>query len=1135
MPPTPAAPRTAAPTPSRPTTRAPAPAPLPPSAPSPAARAPISATPPLLLRLPRPRMATPPTNDTTSSTSAATSTTTTARPRPTSLPPRVPPSAHQDDEDDGPPPPLRLRQPGPPALGLGTSFRLTPPTQYVKHAHGHRASPPRSPQRSPNASYTALDTALQAAAASNFQASGKLTVPQLVPFPRARSPSSPRSPSTRSAPPAPARTASTPVILLSNGKPLKSSLKSSSSAPHSLHHHHLRARSAPSTPSLMSPTAASSASSPTTPGRGGGEPVGRARRRGDVAGDTEGGALPRAGQSGGPARPASVSFPLEEETETETETDRDTGGVRWSGWAGSGSSSGSGGSGSRRVDHGHGYPFPKVAVGAPSPLAPPRRPTQQQRQQGRRGRGAGAGGGGEHGRVGGGAVGWGWPWGALPRCASRAAPSRVVSSSSMLALLPSCLPSCLPLLLGALDLDLVPACPSWGLDLDSGSGAGEGKIRLVLAMDNGQGAGSGAGSSGLEADVSATPPPPPPPLHLHLHPHTTPTTPTTQQQHLPTNDLHLTGTLLARNAAFEKHVYVRFTLDGWCTTSEVGGRYVGSVGCLPAADANSSLDTRDGGSGEQGREEPGPGWDRFAFSVRLTDYAGAGASANTPGNGNGNGGAGVGKGLAGRELVLVARFFAPWVRSGGVGPYVWCDSLTSTATPGTQAGTDVSPSGRAWVGTGGGGAGEWWDNNGGRDYRVGFRVVEEEVTAAMAATTTTAATAAATTAAAMAGTTIPQTPTPTNDIPFPTSSDGVAPSLSIDTTVGPPPSYLNGHPDSSPSRAPAAAAASSANANGTTNTTTNTTTTNTNTTTNPIPPPPPPRTAHAQALAAKLARLSLRNYAAPSVARTVSFPSGPGLQVLAWENTKEKEGSKEKEEKEKEGSKEKEKEGKQAPGTQSAGGVGLYWPHTWSKRATDSDDDSTEDEDEDGDAQSSIASLASFVRDPRTLLRARDDEGEGEETPPTSPLGARGALPDVDVLGASKDEHDEGSKEDSLIPRGLREAEEPASPTRVPLPASPPASGSGSPAMNSPVIPGSPSPTTSGAASPLSPSAADASSSVYKAFVRQWCFAGAGTGWEWGGECEGGGVSWGTKTTIYGRHATNETTLKTKMKLKNEK
>ncbi|KAJ7022635.1 hypothetical protein C8F04DRAFT_1310600 [Mycena alexandri] len=248
-----------------------------------------------------------------------------------------PPTASPFSHSTSPSPPLfrtrsrsRTRTPPPrarPLLYLGRRRPARRPRRLW--------SPPRSPQRSPNASYTALDTALQAASNSNSNSSpGKLTVPQLVPFPRARSPSSPRSPQPAQRPPGPARTASTPVILLSNGKPLKSSLKSSSSAPHSLHHHHLRARSAPSTPSLTSPVAGSSASSPTTPGRE------AAANPWDVLdGESEGAmspGTPKAVHFPAPdsledvrvfrrsARPASVSFPLEEETETETETDRDS-------------------------------------------------------------------------------------------------------------------------------------------------------------------------------------------------------------------------------------------------------------------------------------------------------------------------------------------------------------------------------------------------------------------------------------------------------------------------------------------------------------------------------------------------------------------------------------------------------------------------------------------------------------------------------------------------------------------------------------------------------------------------------------------------------------------------------------------
>ncbi|KAJ7485772.1 hypothetical protein FB451DRAFT_1554597 [Mycena latifolia] len=160
----------------------------------------------------------------------------------------------------------------------------------------------------------------------------------------------------------------------------------------------------------------------------------------------------------------------------------------------------------------------------------------------------------------------------------------------------------------------------------------------------------------------------------------------------------LRGTLLARNAAFEKHLSVRFTFDGWCTTSEVGARWVESAARSPASNSNP------GGAGADA-EEPGPGWDRFAFSICLADYGVRGDAA----------GAGGGRGPDERELVLAARFCTPWVCAGAAAPYVWCDAL---------AGTGRSASGRAWVGTGHGGAagpGEWWDNNGAHDHRARVR------------------------------------------------------------------------------------------------------------------------------------------------------------------------------------------------------------------------------------------------------------------------------------------------------------------------------------------------------------------------------------------------------------------------------
>ncbi|KAF7359156.1 CBM21 domain-containing protein [Mycena sanguinolenta] len=251
------------------------------------------------------------------------------------------------------------------------------------------------------------------------------------------------------------------------------------------------------------------------------------------------------------------------------------------------------------------------------------------------------------------------------------------------------------------------------------------------------------------------------------------------------SELTLYGTLLVRNAAFEKHVFVRFTLDGWADDER------------------------------EGEEEPGPEWDRFAFSIRLTEHARS--TRRT------------------LELVLAARFYAPCVRAGTVGPYVWCDSLHP---PHPHA--HVSPSGRAWVGAGAGGPGEWWDNNGGSDYRVGLRclpVMESGVSVSVPATTQV-----------------------TNIIPFP--------SMTPAPTCAPPPS--NPTPPPPPAPVPPSALSSAP----------------LSTYQQPSPRPKlfplTPRTPHARALTAKLGKLSLRNwdYAAPRRTRVpaVSAPV-PGHSI----------------------------------------------------------------------------------------------------------------------------------------------------------------------------------------------------------------------------------------------------------------
>ncbi|KIK35933.1 carbohydrate-binding module family 21 protein [Suillus luteus UH-Slu-Lm8-n1] len=127
---------------------------------------------------------------------------------------------------------------------------------------------------------------------------------------------------------------------------------------------------------------------------------------------------------------------------------------------------------------------------------------------------------------------------------------------------------------------------------------------------------------------------------------------------------HLSGTLLVRNLAYEKHVAVRFTLDDWQTVSEVRAQYVTSVPSLPLAFTRSKPTVGD--LVALGTDKCG--WDRFSFLIRLEDYAHS---------------------LGSRVLWLAARY-----------------RVHSTyPTP-----ADIS-----------GGGGEWWDNNNGGNYRVAFR------------------------------------------------------------------------------------------------------------------------------------------------------------------------------------------------------------------------------------------------------------------------------------------------------------------------------------------------------------------------------------------------------------------------------
>ncbi|KAJ6453960.1 hypothetical protein C8R45DRAFT_1112222 [Mycena sanguinolenta] len=363
------------------------------------------------------------------------------------------------------------------------------------------------------------------------------------------------------------------------------------------------------------------------------------------------------------------------------------------------------------------------------------------------------------------------------------------------------------------------------------------------------------------------------------------------------------------------------------------------------------------------------------------------------------------------------------------------DTLPRTShTPATQVGTGTSASGRAWIGTGGGGgAREWWDNKGGRNYEVRFRCVDVEEPAAPAPAPATMATAVETKA-----------------IPFPPLSadtDADAAPLSFTRTPAP------------PSRSPSAPAQPVAK---------------------PIPPLPSLRTAQAQALAARLSKLSLRNYAAP--ARLSVVPALVSPAVAAG-------GEQQKESDQKEGERNLENERPQpAPGTQ---GTGLYWPRGRAPaslpappvpqtKEDSASHSSASDASDDEDADAARRDAA----DGRTRRRGRK---ESNEPPPTSPLGAEGLLPVIEGLVSSPADEKMGMEGEETPSRDKLE------PTDIRLPVSPPPV---SPTSSSPPSPASPvsmaptSPPSLGATSPASSS----SSRLYKAFVRQWCYAGAGNG-----------------------------------------
>ena len=133
-----------------------------------------------------------------------------------------------------------------------------------------------------------------------------------------------------------------------------------------------------------------------------------------------------------------------------------------------------------------------------------------------------------------------------------------------------------------------------------------------------------------------------------------------------TETMNLSGTLLVRNLAYEKVVAVRFTLDEWDTTSEVLAKYVVSLPSFSPFSSPSASSYPSAGRtmtlGDVLGTTNTEGWDRFGFSIRLEDYA---------------------HNLSERTMWLVMRY----------------------------------------VTEGGGEGKEWWDNNGGENYRVAFRAL----------------------------------------------------------------------------------------------------------------------------------------------------------------------------------------------------------------------------------------------------------------------------------------------------------------------------------------------------------------------------------------------------------------------------
>jgi len=162
----------------------------------------------------------------------------------------------------------------------------------------------------------------------------------------------------------------------------------------------------------------------------------------------------------------------------------------------------------------------------------------------------------------------------------------------------------------------------------------------------------------------------------------------------PTQPLCLTGTLLVRNISYHKKVAVRYTLDYWHTTNDVLARHEKSLAALPERFLLASLPMIEEGSPTEGKQKREvvcrprgfedivledaaiPAWDRFRFELSLEKYQSS---------------------IEQRTMWFVGRY----------------------ATGGASASSSGSLLQEQ----------EWWDNNLGANYRIGFakRVVKDRL------------------------------------------------------------------------------------------------------------------------------------------------------------------------------------------------------------------------------------------------------------------------------------------------------------------------------------------------------------------------------------------------------------------------